>query len=107
MKKAWLWTDICSEPCLFFIPLYERAERRMTMEFLKWYLITGVIVNAICIIYNVKINGYRGIDTIKKYNIFTKVMIYCGVFVLEVICWLPVITLGILRIITNAGRLNK
>lgn len=27
MKKIWLWTDICSEPCLFFISLYERAER--------------------------------------------------------------------------------
>lgn len=68
------------------------------MEFLKWYLILGVIVNAICIIYNVMINGYR-CQPIKKYNIFTKLMIYCGVFVLEVICWLPLVIADIVCII--------
>lgn len=78
------------------------------MEFLKWYLIIGAIVNAICIIYNAKINGYRGNnDIIKNCNIFVKAMAYCGSFVFQVICWVPLITLGILRIITNAGRLNK
>lgn len=75
------------------------------MEFLKWYLIVGVIADIICIIYNVKMNGYRGIDTIKKYNIFEKVMIYCGVFVLEVICWMPLYALGIVYVIKK--RLNK
>lgn len=58
------------------------------MEFLKWYLIIGVIVNIICNIYYVKKYGYKGNDAIKNYNIFAKVMIYCGVFALEVICWL-------------------
>lgn len=77
------------------------------MEFLKWYLMIGMIVNVICIIYNVKMNGYRGIDTIKSFNIFAKVIIYCCVFVLEVICWLPFVTLGILRIIANARRSIK
>ena len=108
MKKIWLWTDICSEPCLFFfIPLYERAERRMNMEFLKWYLIIGVIVNIICIIYNVKKYGYKGNDAIKNYNIFVKVMIYCGVFALEVICWLLLVIADIECIIKRMYYQNK
>lgn len=69
------------------------------MEFLKWYLIIGVIVNIICIIYNVKKYGYNGSDAIKNYNIFVKVMIYCEVFALEVICWILLVIADIVCII--------
>lgn len=42
MKKIWLWTDICSEPCLFFSCLYMREQKGMNM-----YLMIGAIVSTI------------------------------------------------------------
>lgn len=41
MKKIWLWTDICSEPCLFS-SLYMREQKGMNM-----YLMIGAIVSTI------------------------------------------------------------
>lgn len=58
------------------------------MIFLKWYLIIGVIVNTICIIYNIKKYGFIESDVIKNHNIFVKTMIYCYIFALEVIFWI-------------------
>lgn len=76
------------------------------MEFLKWYLIIGVIANVVCVIYNIKKYGYAGNnDLIKNCNIFVKVMAYCGSFALQVICWLPLVIFDIVYVIT--GRLNK